>query len=732
MKLVTVSAISLIFCIGILAEPPSLSSWNLASYIIGNSEFVQKNFLDSPLDFNETFPWIDVDLTLDAKGSQCTQDLQSLARSLITRQTWALKTLDAWGKFPSGVMQGNVYWTGSVQECAHLLRGLNDSVVEQPFRTRTCVIGNGHSYNIRPVYGICVPKSCSANDLVVYINRRTIRIPFIQRYVHLTNGSIRCIDSRPYDAKATLTIVLLSLVVCMILLFTGMHFVIGHQLPLQDSPTIRSGYEAIPGETIATTTNAVEEQSEQSPLVAQTQQSTNTTIGERIISHCSLINNYRTMKNAGQPGALTCLDGIRVISLCWVILGHTFVYALFYSDNVLVIFNWMRQFWFQIIVQAAFSVDSFFLLSGLLVSFLFFVSKVKDERFSMTRFLVHHYIYRYLRYTIFYAIILLIYIALSPYLGQDGPVYPENGSETLSCRHTWWRNLLYINNFFDSRYSCMQVSWFLATNMQLHWIAPLFLLAASWKWVFGMIVACIFITIDIITTSVIMSKNNYDRGILSDFKLNQSNSSHSYINDVYIKPWCRIAPYAVGLLLGHILHELHQHEDTLSWESILPRRRRLIRSKRFQQIVGWVIALTILAVCVFGTYGDYSGHPLTPSGRIAFHTLARLGWAIGLSIIIVLCYTGYGGVANRFLSHRIFRFLAKLTFGGYLWHSLVLFVSYIGRDQPVHYTITSMLFNAPIYILISYSLSFLTFLFIEMPAIQFLKTVFQRRTNSPN
>ena len=27
-----------------------------------------------------------------------------------------------------------------------------------------------------------------------------------------------------------------------------------------------------------------------------------------------------------------------------------------------------------------------------------------------------------------------------------------------------------------------------------------------------------------------------------------------YMSDVYDKPWCRIGPYAVGLILGYILH----------------------------------------------------------------------------------------------------------------------------------------------------------------------------------
>ena len=69
-------------------------------------------------------------------------------------------------------MHGNIYWIGSVYECRHHLRGFNNSIVEQPFKTRTCTIGNGLTNTIRPVYGICVPQSCNANDIVEFINQR--------------------------------------------------------------------------------------------------------------------------------------------------------------------------------------------------------------------------------------------------------------------------------------------------------------------------------------------------------------------------------------------------------------------------------------------------------------------------------------------------------------------------------------------------------------------------------
>jgi peptidoglycan/LPS O-acetylase OafA/YrhL len=313
-------------------------------------------------------------------------------------------------------------------------------------------------------------------------------------------------------------------------------------------------------------------------------------------------------------------------------------------------------------------------------------------------------------------------------------MYPTHGIESLTCRRTWWHNLLYINNFFDMKDSCIPASWFLATSMQLHWVAPLFLLAVSWKWLVGMLVAIAFISVDIITTSVIVSKNGYDRGQFGDLYANRSNwtsSSSGYFNDVYVKPWCRAAPYAVGLAFGYILFEIYQRSNTLTWESLRPTLTPTptTRYHRLKQVMAWTFALAVLALCVFGTYGDYEGHPLTRSERIAFLTLSRLGWAIGLSVIIGSCFFGRGGLANKFLSWSIFHSLAKLTYGAYLWHSLVIAVNYLGREQPTHYTVANVFFNWIVYIVISYFLSFVTFLFIELPIVQLIKSTFKRPTN---
>ena len=302
-------------------------------------------------------------------------------------------------------MQGNIYWVGSVSECEHYLRGFNNSVVEQPFRTRSCMIGNGMSSTVRPVYGVCVPHSCSANDIVDYVNRRrwssmargevwyrdpsrddSNPLPQTDRSSEQREcplhrrTSIRCQSDpdhvRPFprlsslDSLALLS-VLLVLITFFILLATGIHVAHGHEhdLKMDEVPTSGS-YEPILSRTTTTesasiTTNTVtrstvrtslpvngaEEQDEETPLISQPRLAAQSSkaisprtkdfislsrwslVSRNLVRYCSLINNYYILKRENQPKNLACLNGIRVLSLCWVILGHTVLFAAFYSGT---------------------------------------------------------------------------------------------------------------------------------------------------------------------------------------------------------------------------------------------------------------------------------------------------------------------------------------------------------------------------------------------------------------
>jgi hypothetical protein len=52
---------------------------------------------------------------------------------------------------------------------------------------------------------------------------------------------------------------------------------------------------------------------------------------------------------------------------------------------------------------------------------------------------------------------------------------------------------------------------------------------------------------------------------LSIFSLGISEKS---FNDVYTKPWCRIGPFIIGILLGYFVHQLKQEQKTVKIDRV--------------------------------------------------------------------------------------------------------------------------------------------------------------------
>lgn len=87
MKLMIYLSIIFYILIGIKAEPPAVSFFNLIPNLISVGQNLQNN-----VEVNQTLPSINLDLQLNANVSNCSQDIQLLIQDLISRKTWALKS----------------------------------------------------------------------------------------------------------------------------------------------------------------------------------------------------------------------------------------------------------------------------------------------------------------------------------------------------------------------------------------------------------------------------------------------------------------------------------------------------------------------------------------------------------------------------------------------------------------------------------------------------------------
>ena len=77
------------------------------------------------------------------------------------------------------------------------------------------------------------------------------------------------------------------------------------------------------------------------------------------------IFNFKTSSDA-----VPILDGMRVLSMWWVIYGHVYWWMFVNPiDNILITYDYIKNPWFQVIINGEISVDSFFYISGFLVAF---------------------------------------------------------------------------------------------------------------------------------------------------------------------------------------------------------------------------------------------------------------------------------------------------------------------------------------------------------------------------
>jgi peptidoglycan/LPS O-acetylase OafA/YrhL len=183
-----------------------------------------------------------------------------------------------------------------------------------------------------------------------------------------------------------------------------------------------------------------------------------------------------TMKQKNDNDSYPFINGVRVLSLMWVIIGHSLLFGIAFTSNTIDILVWSRNVAFQLISSAVFSVDTFFFLSGFLTAILFIRQVKKEDKLSF-RTMILYYIHRYIRLTPTFLLVVAISINLTPYFGS-GPIYPtQEGFESPQCRSQyWWTSILYVGNLVKPDNMCLTIAWYLHNDMQFHWIAPLALI----------------------------------------------------------------------------------------------------------------------------------------------------------------------------------------------------------------------------------------------------------------
>ncbi|XP_067659498.1 O-acyltransferase like protein-like [Haliotis asinina] len=435
------------------------------------------------------------------------------------------------------------------------------------------------------------------------------------------------------------------------------------------------------------------------------------TVCQQLIKAFSLYTNIPKILNGTKnPNAIHCLHGIRFFSILWIILGHTYNYGILSvqdnptTANLLDADKLFHRFSFQGIQAAGFAVDTFFLLSGLLICFL--TLKDLKKRPVNCGYMGMFYFHRYWRLTPIYMIVMMAFSCLYQYLGE-GPLWPAELPAADNCKRYWWTNLLYVNNLVHVDDQCLGWSWYLADDMQFYIISPLFILLLHHIPIAGILATVMMMFAGIGSSFAMEYKYGGDM-----FRMKEN---PHYWSDVYIVPWTRVGAYCVGILLGYIM--LKTKKGTLS---------------NTKALLGWILTFTVGLTLCYVTY-DFRADGKDPWprwGTSIYESFGRPLWAMCVAWIIFACHNGKGGIINNILSFSGIIPLSRLTYAAYLLHPVMMIIYVFGKKSLIYISDYDIAYLYMGHVICTYLAAFFFSSIFEAPFLTLEKVLFRRGGHS--
>lgn len=180
-------------------------------------------------------------------------------------------------------------------------------------------------------------------------------------------------------------------------------------------------------------------------------------------------------------------------------------------------------------------------------------------------------------------------------------------------------------------------------------------------------------------------------------------SIYDYFDIIYMKPYCRINAYLIGLLTGYAIHLFMKQKYTI---------------RRSYAICGWAVAAALLLSPLYGSYhatfNDYTS--------ALYNALSRTSWSVGLCLVLYLSIVS-SGIVDKFLSWSFWVPLSRLTFSAYLIHPILINLYYRSLQRGIMFSHRDILLYFSGSLVWVYLTSILFFLFIECPLVRLEKVI---------
>ncbi|CAF1288675.1 unnamed protein product [Rotaria sordida] len=661
----------------------------------------------------------------DVKDKNCKRALGLWFDSITDpiRNLWALRLFDASGKPPANLLAANTNWLGNWNSC-HKVKYSNESSSFR-FQGRYCrakvraqpsllaLAGGslegfpGNPEELAAIdLGLCVPDFCGNEDIASVVNN-TVRLLTIHQLTNIRHvDDVLCESSAKLNAAYYVTLVLITILTVIVILATlydcffrtilNKPYATISTLSLQNIRTLcnLTPSDERPHGIFYKALNAYHYQfsnrlqlhgiSYSSEVdrtnVLQSRKDWYNSIIYKFHRIAIELSAYTAiLKPMSNTGAMKCLNGIRVLSMLWIIWGHTYNYIgdqsyFLLTQNALDLLDLQKtRVDAQIIINALYGVDTFFLISAMLVT-LSLMRMLKKNGMPKWYFWPLMYLERYLRLIPPYIMIFLLYIYVVPYIGR-GPLWTTENfpMKNADCHDYWWAYFLLVNNFVPGGKGtrCLGYYWYVSNDFQLFLIAPFLIVPLYYFPVIGS-----FMLIGILAASSCILGFN----IANTYRVGHILPTLQAIwEDTYIKPYCRAGPYVIGIVLGYIFFKTD---------------KKKIHLHPLLHLFYWSLTIAFMATSIFGNWRNHEegAVPMPPNVYVLYFVLSRIAWPLAIAWIIFSCYKGLAPLIDSILSWRGFTFFAYTSYTTYLIHPMIMVYYMFAQQNLFHATDITLLY----------------------------------------
>ncbi|XP_043077858.1 O-acyltransferase like protein [Puntigrus tetrazona] len=626
-----------------------------------------------------------------------------------TPSKYAVLMYDAFGKIGSDVEGGNVNRPGSLRECL--------SVEGPEFMGQYCQVFLKQD-SVEYFVGVCVPDSCTESEvqtLVVYgaFDQKPISLLPSVPSILMSDSTLgvfmtQCLSDSPHvDPSAVVCLFVCCALLALPLVASICVAVIKRKRMREVRPGLGLAHTSNTSQYGALLANGSANQSKESNASPDTtqrrdqnaekdQQSISKTVLSCLQALSVQTNSQGLLTTESSGSSYSSLNGIRILSLLWIISGHTVQLSAWSNlDNdkrwkEMVERNPLYIFAFSGPVYLA--VDSFLLLGGLL-SAKSLLSSIQRSDNTLSFSLVAHFLFkRFKRIQPLHLFIVCLTIGLFSIV-QRGVFWFIAEDEVYSCKKYWWSNLLLVNNLFTITDICAPWTWYLSIDFQFYATTPFLIFLYRINKRVLVVVSVILLMISSVTGALITS--------LLHLPVHQPTTLayESYFQYYYNKPYTRYGPYLLGVLAGIYM--------TTKKETLIKRQ--------WQAVVGWLCSLSVMALLVGLAYVLRDVPPYPSLTRAVYQGTHRSLWALALVWIILACEEGCGGFVDKILSLSLWAPLSNISFACYLIHPIIIILYNGKQETTMHYSDFNFFYLFLGHLLLTVSVGYVLTVLIEKP-----------------